>query len=77
MSPILCSGDVGECLARHLPSRFCTRITRNQVVKGIRVLATIYKSFEGEEINKFRKTQKGGVEIVLKIIFTLTNAHAN
>ena len=50
MLPILCSGDMGECLARHLPSRLSTRITRNPVVRGIRVLAT--KGFEGEEINK-------------------------
>ena len=87
MSPILCSGDVGECLARHLPSRLSTRITRNPVVRGIRVLAT--KGFEGEEINKevylsFRKTEKGReVQIVLKTSssfgnsFTLTNDHAN
>ena len=53
MSPILCSGDVGECLARHLPSGLSTRITRNPVVRGIRVLAT--KGFEGEEINKENK----------------------
>ena len=46
VSPILCSEEVGECLARCTPSR----ITRNPVVRGIRVLAT--KSFEGEEINK-------------------------
>ena len=50
MSPILCSGDVGERLARHLPSRLSARITRNPMVKGIRVLVT--KGFEGEEINK-------------------------
>ena len=48
--PNLCSEDVGECQARRLPPRLSTRITRNQVVRGIRVLAT--KSFEGEEINK-------------------------
>ena len=46
VSPILCSEEVGECLARCTPSR----ITRNPVVRGIRVVAT--KSFEGEEINK-------------------------
>ena len=39
--PILCSEEVGECLARCTPSR----ITRNPVVRGLRVLAT--KSFEG------------------------------
>ena len=50
VSPNLCSEDMDECLARHRPSRLSTRITRNPVVKGIRVLATI--SFEGEEINK-------------------------
>ena len=47
---ILCSEEVGECPARHLPSRLSMRITRNPVVRGIRVLAT--KGFEGEEINK-------------------------
>ena len=46
VSPILCSEEVGECLARHPPSRLSTRITRNPVVRGIRVLATI--SFEGK-----------------------------
>ena len=46
MSPTLCSGDVGECPARHLPSRLSTRTTRNPVVRGIRVLAT--KGFEGK-----------------------------
>ena len=46
VSPILCSEEVGECLARCTPSR----ITRNLVVRGIRVLAT--KGFEGEDINK-------------------------
>ena len=52
VSPILCSKDVGEGLARWFPSRLSTRISRNPVVRGIRVLATICKSFEGEEINK-------------------------
>ena len=46
VSPILCSEEVGEYLARYTP----LRITRNPVVRGIRVLAT--KGFEGEEINK-------------------------
>ena len=50
VSPILCSEDVGECLTKHPPSRLSTRISRNPVVRGIRVLAT--KGFEGEEINK-------------------------
>ena len=50
VSPILCSEEVGECLARRLPSRLSTRITRNPVVRGVRVVAT--KSFEGEEANK-------------------------
>ena len=66
VSPILCSEEVGECLARCTPARLFTRITRNPVVRGTRVVET--KSFEGEEINKFRKTQKGRVEIVVKII---------
>jgi hypothetical protein len=52
VSPNLCSEDVGECLARHLPSRLSTRITRNPVVRGMMVLATVCKSFEGEEVNK-------------------------
>ena len=87
MSPILCSGDVGECLARHLPSRLSMRITRNPVVRGIRVLAT--KGLKGKSLIRkvylsFRKTEKGReVRIVLKISssfgnsFTLTNDHAN
>ena len=50
VSPIFCSEEVGECLARHHPSRLSTRIPGNPVVRGIRVLAT--NSFEGEEINK-------------------------
>ena len=50
VSRILGSEEVGECLARRPPSRLSTRITRNLVVRGIRVLAT--KSFEGEAINK-------------------------
>ena len=33
-------------------SRLPTRITGNPVVRGLKVLATICKSFEGEEINK-------------------------
>ena len=40
----------GECLARCTPARLFTRITRNPVVRGTRVVAT--KSFEGEEVNK-------------------------
>ena len=60
--PILCSEEVGECLARCTPSRLSTRITRNLVVRGIRVLAT--KGFEGEEIKyslvfeKLRREEK-------------------
>ena len=50
MSLILCSGDVGERLERHFPSRLSTGIIRNPMVRGVRVLAT--KGFEGEEINK-------------------------
>ena len=50
MSPILCSEEVSECLARYTPSRLSMRITRNPVVRVLRVLATV--SFEGEEINK-------------------------
>ena len=60
VSRILGSEEVGEYLARCTPSR----ITRNPMVRGIRVLAT--KSFEGEEIRSirkvylsFRKTEKG------------------
>ena len=52
VSPNLCSEDVGECLARCLPSRLCTRITRNPVVRGMKVLATVCESFEGQEVNK-------------------------
>ena len=48
-SPILCSEEVGEFVSRRPPSRLSTRITRNPVVRGIRILAT--KGFEGEEIN--------------------------
>ena len=50
VSRILGSEEVGEYLARCTPSRLSTRITRNPVVRGLRVLATV--SFEGEEINK-------------------------
>ena len=55
MSPILCSKDVTERLARCLPSRLSTRIIRNLVVRGMRVLATVCNSFEGEEVNKENK----------------------
>ena len=48
VSPILCSEEVGECLARRLPSRLSTRITRDPMVRGIRVLATVCISFEGK-----------------------------
>ena len=47
--PSLSSEDVGEGLARCTPSRLSTRITRNPLVRGLRVLATICNSFEGEE----------------------------
>ena len=62
--PILCSEEVGECLARLLPSRLSTRIIRNPVVRGLRVLATVCNSFEGKRsIGKvylsFLKTEKG------------------
>ena len=69
VSPILCSEYVGECLARWFPSRLFMSISRNPVIRGIRVVEIICKSFEGEEINKFRKTEKERVvEIVLIII---------
>ena len=45
---ILGSEEVGEYLARCTPSRLSTRITRNPVVKGLRVLATVCNSFEGK-----------------------------
>ena len=48
VSPILGLEEVGECLARCTPSRLSTRITRNPVVKGLRVLATVCDSFEGK-----------------------------
>ena len=62
MSPMLCSGDVGEYLARRLPSRLSTRITKNPVVRGIRVLAT--KGLKGKSLIRkvylsFRKTEEG------------------
>ena len=60
--PILCLEEVGECLARRPPSRLSTRITRNPVVRGIRVLAT--KGLKGKSLIRkvylsFRKTEEG------------------
>ena len=46
--PILCSGEVGECLARCNPSRLSTSITRNPVVRGLMVLVTVCNNFEGK-----------------------------
>ena len=63
--PILCSEEVGECLARCTPSRLSTRITRNPVVRGLRVLATVCNSFEGKRsmgkvyLSFQKKTEKG------------------
>ena len=48
VSWILGSKEVGECLARCNPSRLPTRITRNPVVRGLRVLATVCNSFKGK-----------------------------
>ena len=48
VSRILGSEEVGECLARCNPSRLPTRITRNPLVRGLRVLATVCNSFEGK-----------------------------
>ena len=48
VSPILCSEEVGECLARCNPSRLSARITRNPVVRGLRVLATVALVLKGK-----------------------------